>query len=234
MFVWFYLSFLHPFFSRGWPAKNSVSTTVNCANVKVSKKIIICSILFFVPAVFAAVCLTLHALHHRSLLQVYHSSDTLNDLAKLGFCVFVIGFALTAWFIFDGLYHKRGECRIIFNDLNELIHVHSRQFKLCEKGWLWKLLISSLFFSCCSQGMMPFQDSPYISAVWSFMTGKWGILLWSASRMYSSLISSGSLLGDWCENSHLDFLPCCSSGGCIELCTRSCMIICHKISSFFS
>ncbi|XP_034257040.1 heme transporter hrg-1-like [Thrips palmi] len=108
--------------------------------------------LAFISAVFAAVCLTLHALHHRSVLQVYHSSETLNDLSKLGFCVFVIGFALTTWFIFDGVYHK--------------------------------------------MGMKPFADSPYISAVWSFMTAKWGILLWSASRMYSGLMNSGSLLGD--------------------------------------
>lgn len=111
------------------------------------------SVFAFISAVFAWVCLTLHVLHHRNVLQAWHSTDTLNDISKLGFSVFVIGLAFTVWYIFDGVYHHRA--------------------------------------------MMPVAGSPYITAVWTFMTSKWGFLLWSCSQTYSNgLLDTASLLGD--------------------------------------
>ncbi|KAE8750230.1 hypothetical protein FOCC_FOCC003038 [Frankliniella occidentalis] len=123
-----------------------------CVAFSVMYHHVVASVLAFISAVFAAVCLTLHILHHRNILAVWHSPDTLGDISKLGFCVLNIGFSLTAWYIFDILYHHRA--------------------------------------------MMPIEDSPYISAVWAFMTGKWGLMLWLDSRKYAALLGSGSLLAD--------------------------------------
>ncbi|KAK3929977.1 Heme transporter hrg-1 [Frankliniella fusca] len=113
---------------------------------------VVASVLAFLSAVFAAVCLVLHILHHRNVLHVWHSPDTLNDLSILGFCVLNIGFSLTSWYLFDIIYYHKP--------------------------------------------MMPVDGSPYISAVWAFMTGKWGTMLWYDSRKYAANLATGSLLDD--------------------------------------
>lgn len=52
------------------------------------------------------------------------------------------------------------------------------------------------------KAVLPVEDSMYIAAVWTFMTGKWSFLLWCNTKRYGRMLLSDSESGPLLESSY--------------------------------